>query len=97
MPRTINTVAVALAGLISCQDPLPLYPANAPLEIRQACAVTVQRCTACHESDRIVDARHTPAGWRNTVKRMRTFPGSGISLDDVETILFCLDSRAEAP
>ena len=87
---------LALLAMISCQEPPPLYPATAPAEIREACAVANRKCTACHDRDRIVYARHNQAEWRTTVERMRRFPGSGISPDEVEIILRCLNYSAES-
>jgi hypothetical protein len=85
-----------LVASVSCQETPPLYPASAPNEIREACAVTAQKCTACHERDRIVYARHNPTEWRTTVERMRKFPGSGIAPADVEVVLRCLTYSAES-
>ena len=68
-----------------------MYPASAPPEIREACAVTSRKCTACHDHERIVSARQTPLEWRTTVERMRRYPGSAISPADIEIILRCLN------
>lgn len=87
---------LAALAIAACQETPPLYPENAPDEIREACALTSQKCTACHERDRIVYARHNPREWRATVERMRKFPGSGISPEDVEIVLRCLSYSAEA-
>jgi hypothetical protein len=89
-------LAITLVALASCQDPPPLYPATAPDEIRKACAHTDRKCTACHDRERIVYARHTALEWRTTVERMRRFPGSGITPEDTEIIMQCLSYNAES-
>jgi len=90
-------LAITLAALTSCQEPPPpLYPASAPAEVRQACALTDQKCTACHDRDRIVYARHTALEWRTTVERMRRFPGSAITPEDTTIIMKCLSYNAES-
>jgi hypothetical protein len=83
-----------LSALAACQEAPPLYPASAPDEVRQACALTNRKCTACHDRDRIVDARHNESEWRTTIERMRRFAGSGISPADGEIILRCLSYSA---
>lgn len=87
--------------MVACQETPPLYPASAPADIREACALAERKCTACHERDRIVYARHTLAEWRTTVDRMRRFPGSQITPADAQVILRCVsynaDSAAVAP
>jgi hypothetical protein len=89
-------LACSLLAILSCQEPPPLYPASAPPEIVEACAVANRKCTACHDRDRIVYARHNQAEWRTTVERMRRFPGSAISPDEIEIILRCLNYSAES-
>ena len=86
---------IACVTSVACQEPTPLYPASAPLKIRQACELTERKCTACHDRDRIVDARYTELEWRTTVDRMRRFPGSGISAAESEVIVGCLSYRVE--
>ncbi len=94
--RTLYVLAGALVALVSCQDVPPLYPSNAPVQIREACVLTEQKCTACHDRDRIVYARHNATEWRTTVDRMRRFPGSSISAAETEDIVRCLSYRVEA-
>jgi hypothetical protein len=79
---------------VACTEPPPLYPANSPPDIVQACTLTQQKCTACHDRDRIVHSQMSPNEWRETVERMRRFPGSNISPTEQETILRCLLHRA---
>ncbi|MBA2543934.1 MAG: hypothetical protein H0V17_30100, partial [Deltaproteobacteria bacterium] len=79
-----------------CQEAPLLYPSNAPIQIREACALTERKCTQCHDRERIVYARHNPAEWRNTVERMRRFPGSAISVADTDTIVRCLSYSSES-
>lgn len=86
----------ALVAISACQETPPLIPASAPDEIREACALAQRKCTACHDRDRIVYARHNQTEWRTTVERMRKFPGSGISPADIEIVLRCLNYSAEA-
>jgi len=89
-PRSLF-VAAAMVG--ACSDAAPLYPANSPPEIVEACTLTQRKCTACHDRDRIVDAQMTTSEWRETVDRMRRFPGSNISPSEGEIVLRCLLRR----
>jgi hypothetical protein len=86
----------AFVTVVSCQETSPLFPTNAPIHIQEACALAEQKCTACHERDRIVDARHNATEWRTTVDRMRRFPGSAISAADSESIVRCLSYSADS-
>ncbi len=98
MPLLVHRVVFACFAvtLAACQEAPPLYPATAPAEVREACALTQRKCTLCHDRDRIVDARHNVTEWRNTIERMRRFGGSGISPADGEIILKCLSYTAES-
>ena len=89
-------LATPLVVVLACQTTPPLFPPTAPPEIREACALTEQRCTACHERDRIIYADHTPDEWRNTVERMRRLPGSSIAPSETATILQCLLHRTDS-
>lgn len=80
----------------ACQASPPLYPPSAPPEIREACALTERRCTACHDRERIVFAHKTRDEWPLTVERMRQMPGSTIRPDETDTILRCLLNRTES-
>jgi hypothetical protein len=96
MLRVARRLALAgVCSLAACQEPPPLFPPTAPDDIRQACALTQQKCTACHDRDRIVSSHRTMAEWRVTVERMRRIPGSSISLGDGEIILRCLTYSSE--
>jgi hypothetical protein len=88
-------LAAAFVAVVGCQETPPLYPATAPPEIREPCALAQEKCTACHERDRIVFARHNADEWRATIERMRRFPGAAISPSDSEIILRCLLYRTE--
>ena len=91
-------VAVRSAVLVllwACQEPTPLYPPSAPLEIREACALTQRKCTQCHDRDRIIEAQFGVVEWRNTVERMRQIPGSSIAPANAEVIVHCLTYRGE--
>jgi hypothetical protein len=88
---------VAIALLVACKEQPPLYPANAPPDIAEACTLAQRKCTACHDRDRIVYARMTAEEWRETVDKMRRLPGSSISPAEGETILRCLLYRMNTP
>ncbi|MEO8704710.1 MAG: hypothetical protein ABI867_31935 [Kofleriaceae bacterium] len=96
MRQSHRLLAGALVAVVACQETPPLFPATAPENIREACALAERKCTACHERDRIVDARHTVTEWRTTVERMRRFPGSGITPADTEVILRCVSYNSDA-
>jgi len=90
-------LASALVTVAACQEPAPLYPKTAPSGIQEACALTERKCTACHDRDRIVDARNdSVAQWQMTVDRMRRMPGSSITRADSEMILRCLTYNAQS-
>jgi hypothetical protein len=64
---------------------------DADPELELACHVTAQRCTRCHDLDRIVTANvAAPASWERTIERMRRMNGSGISRGDSRLVLRCL-------
>jgi len=88
-------IALALFAAGSCQDVPPLYPSSAPDDIKQACAVTERKCTACHERDRIVYANHNVREWQATVERMRTYPASAMTAADTQVIMRCLSYNAD--
>ncbi len=87
---------IACAATVACQEPAALYPASAPIQIREACELTERKCTACHDRERIVDAHHTELEWSTTVDRMRRFPGSAISVADKDVIVRCLSYRVDS-
>ena len=94
MSHRSNLLLAGSLALVACTEPRSLQKPGAPPEISEACALTNRKCTACHDSDRIVDARFSPGEWRTTVERMRQFPGSAISRADVEVVLRCLNYHA---
>lgn len=58
--------------------------------IRDACAVTEQKCSKCHDLERIRLAHHALVDWPIYVDKMRLQPGSGITVDDTSVIVRCL-------
>ena len=92
----MKSTFLALIALAACTEPPPLYPATAPPEIAEACSLTVRKCTACHDRDRIVYARHSPDEWRNIVEKMRRLPGSSITAAEGDIILRCLIYRTQS-
>jgi hypothetical protein len=94
LDRTYSLV-ICLA-LAACQPAAPLYEPSAPPDIREACALTERRCTACHDRDRIVDAHFTRDEWPRTVERMRQMPGSTIAPNETDIILRCLLHRVDS-
>jgi hypothetical protein len=78
-------LVLVLAG---CGDALPRQsllanPNTASFEIREACALTEQKCTRCHTIGRVIawDAK-TRAQWEPLVTRMRQMASSGITKAD---------------
>jgi ferredoxin-NADP reductase/mono/diheme cytochrome c family protein len=63
------------------------------IDLTRAAATMQQRCSTCHNLDRVVGARKDARGWLATVNRMRGLPASGISEDDVKTIVSFLVSQ----
>lgn len=88
-----HVVVCVLIALAACQEPTPLYPPNAPDDIRAACALAERRCSECHDRDRIVGAHKTREEWASTVEHMREMPGSTIAPDETDVILRCLYYR----
>lgn len=84
--------AVLLAACTS--ERLTLVPApdqaRTPPTVRSACALTEQKCSRCHDLERIRLAHHELVDWPVYVDRMRRMPGSGITPDDAAIILRCL-------
>jgi hypothetical protein len=86
-------IAALLAGCV--QEAQLLLPpdqvARTAPTIREACAMTAQKCSRCHDLDRIRLAHHALVDWDAYVDKMRRQPGSGITTDDAGVILRCLD------
>jgi len=66
---------------------------NATIDLTQAASTMDQRCSKCHNLERVVAARKDARGWLATVNRMRKLPASGISEQDVKTIVSFLVSQ----
>jgi ferredoxin-NADP reductase/cytochrome c2 len=66
---------------------------NAAIDLTQAAATMQERCSRCHDLERVVAARKDARGWLSTVNRMRQLPASGISEEDVKTIVLFLASQ----
>jgi glycine betaine catabolism B len=66
---------------------------NAAIDLMQAAATMQERCSKCHDLERVVSARKDAPGWLSTVNRMRQLPASGISEEDVKTIVLFLASQ----
>ncbi len=64
--------------------------ARTPPPIREACVLTEQRCSKCHDLERIKVAHHALVDWPMYVDKMRRQPGSGISQEDGKVIVSCL-------
>jgi hypothetical protein len=84
-----------LLALIACRrDRTELVPASAlphtPPAIRSACALAEQRCSRCHDLERIQIAHPDLVDWPIYVDRMRRMPGSGITVDEASVIVRCL-------
>jgi hypothetical protein len=89
--------------LVGCGESLPrqsliVSPSDSSPELREACALTEQKCTRCHTIGRVLawDAR-TREQWEPTVTRMRQMVSSGITKEDAEVVLDCLGQRDTSP
>src|SRR5260370_3062840 len=49
---------------------------NATVDLTQAASTMQQRCSKCHDLERVVSARKDARGWLATVNRMRKLPAS---------------------
>ena len=93
---------VLLFALVACGESLPRHSlvtnTEAVPEIREACAFTEQKCTRCHTIGRVLswDA-HRRAEWEPIVTRMRQMASSGITKEDAEIVLRCLEHRDAPP
>ena len=70
---------------------IDLPPADIDLNI--AAKRMEDRCSKCHNLDRIAGAHKDARGWLTTVNRMRALPDSGISADDSRIIISYLASQ----
>ena len=96
--HAIVAVLIAFAIAFACR-PLPDNPGQRLLagradpdpEIERACELTGQRCTRCHDIDRVLNAKVShPSHWERYIERMRMMNGSGISRAESPIILRCL-------
>jgi hypothetical protein len=94
---------LGVLALVACGSPGGETPSRRLMEgmsgqdatITQACELTAQRCTACHDLDRVIDASPShPDQWARYIGRMRRMRGSGISVRDGDVILRCLVYRS---
>src|SRR5579862_542563 len=67
--------------------------APAAIDINIAARRMEERCSKCHNLDRIAGAHKDARGWFATVNRMRALPDSGISADDARIIISYLASQ----
>jgi ferredoxin-NADP reductase/mono/diheme cytochrome c family protein len=63
------------------------------IDLNQAGDMMQQRCSRCHNLDRVMMAVKDASGWLATVKRMQSLPGSGIAEEDVAIIVSYLTSQ----
>ncbi len=98
MPNRRSLSWVAFAVVVACRSgtrPVELAP-NAPMPIRDACALAGRRCSRCHSIERVERARiDQPTQWRDYVHRMRLMPTSGIPPEDEPVIVQCLVFRSK--
>jgi ferredoxin-NADP reductase len=65
----------------------------AVIDLNMAARRMEDRCSKCHNLDRIAGAHKDARGWLTTVNRMRALPDSGISADDAQIIISYLASQ----
>jgi ferredoxin-NADP reductase/mono/diheme cytochrome c family protein len=65
----------------------------AAIDLNMAAKRMEDRCSKCHNLDRIAGAHKDARGWRTTVNRMRALPDSGISAEDSRIIISYLASQ----
>lgn len=92
--RVVLVLALAACGEALPRNSLIASPNEASPELREACHLTQVKCTRCHTIGRVLawDA-HTRADWEPLVTRMRQMASSGITKDDSEYVLRCLEQR----
>ena len=95
--RVLFVLALAACGDALPRQSLIANPNTASSDLREACAFTEQKCTRCHTIGRVLawEAR-TRAQWEPIVTRMRQMASSGITKEDAEVVLHCLEQR-DAP
>lgn len=80
-PRAASLIAAALLATLAlpaCSSGADGTGSETPGD---AAALIRERCTVCHDTSRIEQARKDAAGWRSTVERMR---GKGARVSDAE-------------
>lgn len=100
--RLTLVAPLALLALVTgCppQERLILIPPNeavrTPPPIREACRVTEEKCSKCHDLERIKIAHHAMVDWPSYVEKMRRQPASGITVGDKPVILKCLNHLSQ--
>ena len=80
----VTVIGVACSGPASAPTatPPPAKPTTAPAQALDGKALMNERCTVCHNTERIQAAKKTRADWEATVSRMK---GKGAKLNDAET------------
>src|SRR6266446_4306209 len=86
-PQLIRNVNIRSVSLEEINLP------NATIDLTQAAFTMQQRCSKCHNLERVVAARKDARGWLATVNRMRKLPASGISEQDVKSVVLFLVSK----
>lgn len=71
-----------------------IHQPSVKIDLNQAAATMQQRCSRCHNLDRVVSAVKDGPGWLTTVARMQARPGSGLSDEDASLIVSYLTSQA---
>jgi hypothetical protein len=106
-PVALLTIAMlAFAVALACRPLQPTAPgqrllsgrASPPPEIERDCELAGERCTRCHDIDRVLhNAVTEPDSWKRLIERMRRMNGSGISREESPRILRCLVFRSFGP
>ena len=69
---------------------LPPEIARLPFEIRDGYRVFIRRCTACHDTKRIYEAKKSLFDWQGTIGKMAYKPKSDIPLEERNRIFLYL-------
>jgi hypothetical protein len=93
--RHIRGLVLVLLAACQPQERLVLIPLSesvrTPPTIREACVLTEQKCSKCHDLERIKVAHHALIDWPSYVEKMRRQPGSAITPEDGSVIVRCLN------
>jgi len=88
------SLVAALLIIVACGSKQQPATTELPEPYAGYCTLMKQRCSRCHEMERIEGYRApTPQAWDFLVFRMKHHRGSGISFDDAENIVQCLVYR----